>query len=481
VGLTIPDFPELPSRVLDVNASECPSGLKLITDTKSKVARFATLSHRWGTQKFLLATKSSLQQLKEGISFDDLSKTFQDAVVITRRLGIPYLWIDSLCIIQDDKEDWARESEKMGVIYENAYINFAATGTEDASLGFLGPRQQEYQHVKFPASLQNPNGPSIYFTDQPGPKFSSSVDKAELNNRGWVLQERTLSRRTAHFANDQIYWECASCRASEDGQISFSNSEPGLKTMQVFQKPRHEYSWEPPFTSQTVIPVDKLEPAWAKMLTQYSLCKLTYSSDKLPALQGLADRVRARTGLVYHFGHFFDQSSRISILLVWFVGNEMMSNIPSSPRVPTWSCLATDGPLSFFTHETTKPVAKIMGLKIGVFYPEIPNHVALQISGKIRIARKGPTNGQNARFFTMFANQNLGPVEFDDPRNTPDEFTCLLMFRKVEYGRGESDLSLILKEVDTSEYGTVYRRIGIGHVHPTSFFAACEETSLILI
>ncbi|KAN0077636.1 Heterokaryon incompatibility protein (HET) domain containing protein [Elaphomyces granulatus] len=161
---------ELPTRVLAVGS---PKDLRLHCSKKDEKGKYIALSHCWGAnqgQLPLRTTKDKLKDYKQHIEFSELPQTFQDAVTVAREIGIEYLWIDSLCIIQDDSGDWKEESQKM--------------------------------EQKLPESLmrKTPTGKS----------FKQAVDEGLLNTRGWVLQERALSRRTIHFTGSQIFWECGS-------------------------------------------------------------------------------------------------------------------------------------------------------------------------------------------------------------------------------------------------------------------------------
>ena len=104
-------------------------------ETQRELAHYTTLSHCWGKKRIVTTTKATLGQRKLEVQWPRLSRTFQDAINITRALGIRYIWIDSLCIIQDDKEDWERESAKMAEIYSCSYLNLAATGSADGDGG----------------------------------------------------------------------------------------------------------------------------------------------------------------------------------------------------------------------------------------------------------------------------------------------------------------------------------------------------------
>jgi len=128
----------LPTRVLDLRPERegDSNDLRLVV-TGNHSARYMTLSHCWGEFQPLLTTSANIKQREKNIAFNDLPRTFQEAVVVTRELGIRYLWIDCLCIIQGDKEDWDLESGRMADVYSNSYMNIAATKAKDCHGGLF--------------------------------------------------------------------------------------------------------------------------------------------------------------------------------------------------------------------------------------------------------------------------------------------------------------------------------------------------------
>jgi len=197
----------LPTRLLDVSDND--SGIiRLLTNRRGHNERgeYVALSHRWGLpqQHAKFCTyKSNIEELARGIDVARLPKTFQDAVHVTRGLGLHLLWIDSLCIVQDDQDDWETESKFMERVFSSAYCTIAASCAKGTSDGFLKPRP-ERQCV----TMQRPNGDGTYYVCAAIDDFYRDVDQGELNQRGWVLQERALSRRTIYFTETQSYWEC---------------------------------------------------------------------------------------------------------------------------------------------------------------------------------------------------------------------------------------------------------------------------------
>jgi hypothetical protein len=116
----------LPSRVLDVRLGQENDGISLV-ETNLELGIFVTLSHCWGKAKFIQTTKATLEDREKNIPFNHLPQAFQDAVAITRRLGVRYLWINSLCIIQDVLSDWEIESSRMASIFSNSWLNLASS------------------------------------------------------------------------------------------------------------------------------------------------------------------------------------------------------------------------------------------------------------------------------------------------------------------------------------------------------------------
>lgn len=197
---------QLPTRLLDLGENDAES-IRLTENDSTTLAtgRYIALSHRWGdmddTQR-VCTYKHNIEDRKAHIPFDELPASFQDAVRVTRALGVRYLWIDSLCIIQNCEKDWATEAGKMEVVFSNAYCTIAASSATSSLAGFLGERgQRDVTRVPMPG------GESLYLAEHID-NFHADVENSVLSSRGWVFQERALSRRTLYFTSTQIYWEC---------------------------------------------------------------------------------------------------------------------------------------------------------------------------------------------------------------------------------------------------------------------------------
>jgi hypothetical protein len=291
----------LPRRVIDVGWNENSTKLKLYDTKGVKKGVYIALSHRWGEdyEQYNTTTANFLARL-EDIPFADLPPTFQHAVIATRRLSIQFLWIDSLCIIQDDDDDWARESKRMQDTFALAYFTIAATSAA-VDKGFL------YRSADHFARLGHDT--SYAYISKAGADFNRDVEQGELNQRGWVLQERALSRRIIHFTAAQTYWECGSaiwCESNEtiDYRSALSSSDfPKLDSSGSTGDPRSTFT---------------------DIFQRYSQLGLTKSRDRPVAVGALENRLQEfyRTESVYGIVRdFFGES------LLWQGSNSQVEPI----------------------------------------------------------------------------------------------------------------------------------------------------------
>jgi len=220
--------PKLPTRLINVG-TYLSNVVHLINTYEKKAELYTTLSHCWGKINKLPRTKKqNIEEHMQGIHLEILPQTFQDAVLVTRELGLKYLWIDSLCIIQGDKDDWDAESSRMAETYENGFLNLAASYSSDSNGGFMLERNSlqvtlfNWNHSVKPITSKNQDdkwmeSESISWTYGSLQQFATTglERRPALATRGWVLQESVLSPRTAHFLPGQVIWECCEAVATE--------------------------------------------------------------------------------------------------------------------------------------------------------------------------------------------------------------------------------------------------------------------------
>ena len=215
----------LPSRVLDVSHFS-EGGISLYV-TDQEIEPYAALSHCWGGEVPMKTTTSNYDAQQNHIAVDNLPSNFKDAIEVTRRLGLRYLWIDALCIIQDDLSDWEVESREMSSIYGDAHVVIGADGAKGAEDGFLQD-SPEYNSMhadgKFAlVAVVDDEQADVYVSKCPEHHDTCSlldtatlseqyedVIENPLSQRAWAFQEQLLARRMVHFTKEEMVWECRS-------------------------------------------------------------------------------------------------------------------------------------------------------------------------------------------------------------------------------------------------------------------------------
>lgn len=199
----------MPSRLLNVSPSAQPNEICLETKFSTKSTRYIALSYCWGQDTVDKARSwrtivGNLHERCDGFMLSDLPKTLRDAVMVTRHLGVQYLWVDSLCIIQggDGGRDWGEESKRMEAVYASAYCTIAATAAPDSRSGFLKTKDIT-NRIDLRCKTSQILDVSTIISN-----LDADINDAPLNKRAWVTQERYLSARTIHFCTNRVYVEC---------------------------------------------------------------------------------------------------------------------------------------------------------------------------------------------------------------------------------------------------------------------------------
>lgn len=229
LGETVP----LPSRVVDVGPPDASQSPRLV-ETNGMRGTYLTLSHCWGVAGVMAKTLiANLEDRKKDIEIESLSANLRDAIITTRRLGFRYLWIDSLCIIQDSTPDWETEASRMAQIYNHSTMTISASRASSSDSGFL----RETEDAPGFVAMTHPGNHGQYYLGKAAPESSSylsDVERGPLNSRGWTLQERVLSRRSIFFGQNQMHWECQTARCSQSTQMEpqeFSEMTGGVSSL----------------------------------------------------------------------------------------------------------------------------------------------------------------------------------------------------------------------------------------------------------
>ncbi|KAL8794951.1 MAG: hypothetical protein Q9195_002533 [Heterodermia aff. obscurata] len=281
--------------------------------------------------------------MKTGISVEDLPRSFQHAILVTGWFQCRYLWIDSLCIIQDSIEDWQSESGLMRHVYKNAWLNIAATAASDSSSGLFFDRVPSLVSTGTVSTCWEgslPKGTFYFFLRD---FWEDGVGRAPLNRRAWVVQERFLSRRNLHFGSRGMFFECHELEACE----TFP------KRLPIFFK----QAWVNRFKEIDVPPTqDAADRAksflrnWQKISTVYMDSNLTCVGDKMVALSGVADEFQNMSSYTYLAGLW--KECYLANQLLWRLSSSKRQSNgepcgrPSAYRAPSWSWLSLDASIA---------------------------------------------------------------------------------------------------------------------------------------
>lgn len=365
----------LPTRVLDISTE-----VVRLFHTQGKAGRYVALSHCWGLRaQTLPRTRSfNIRLHEEGISLDRLSAKFRDAIAFVRSLGIRYIWIDSLCIVQDDEEDWRREGSRMASIYSNAYLVIAAAArSTETDPGMFSPVDSAFDaHDLDP---QDGETTGIFarraLAHIPRNKgrtgWQRSVvkipEELDLLRRGWVFQERYLSPRVLFFGPEELSWECAGFRACQcSGKsvhsmpIDNSSSASDNDDFEWHYNTKRYYSASALRQILTTGGGAQVARRWLRCVQEYTNLLLTFDKDIFPALSGLARVFGQVLDSRYVAGIWEDF---VHLGLVWHVN--AWNERPKQWRAPTWSWASAKGPVTTIMKglsEGLSPTAEVVDI-----------------------------------------------------------------------------------------------------------------------
>ncbi|KAI1206340.1 HET-domain-containing protein [Annulohypoxylon truncatum] len=366
-GNNIPDH-ELPTRVIDLgDISKGEAAHIRLYETHGEKAPYATLSHCWGGAIPSITLTTNKASRTDSLPVSSLPQNFKDAIEVTRALGIRYLWIDALCIIQDSKPDWLREAGRMSAVYAGAAVVLSALDAPASTTGFLKPN-------RLPLATLN----AAFGIQKVLPELNDYLQTCPLVSRGWCMQERLLAPRLLHFGREQLFWECRALFRAEDGR-DFTGESDG-HVMAEFLRIRKRIGGAA--ARGEGLPCD----AWYQLLQEYTTRRFTVATDKLPALAGAAGlfvkangNEGAGLGATYVAGLWKEDLARGLLWCahydhmpgrkVWGISStDRISALarPTERRAPSWSWAALDGHLDFWALRIGGFVVEVLDVKMSV-------------------------------------------------------------------------------------------------------------------
>ncbi|KAF1842951.1 HET-domain-containing protein [Cucurbitaria berberidis CBS 394.84] len=472
----------LPGRLLCLIDS--PEATIRLVVPQSDSIKYCVLSHRWGasapTSRLML---SNIEQYKHTIAVDMLPKSFRDAIKISRSLAISHIWIDSLCIIQDSREDWECESRKMDSIFEGATCTIAAAGAEDSGQGCFADRnpleQSKCRLMNTPWYISGRMGSTL--------DVQEATSITPLSERGWIFQERLLSPRTLSFGKRGIIWHCARGAATEqdpDGWSLLGDYSAYVDKIFGSNSPVGDWKpWPQGFTFQSKHYLESLMTRawtnwnekpdsrsaycfhrdWMGIVQAYSNCKLTKSEDRLAALSGIVNRV----GMYDHsvspsyqpFSSYIVGAWKPTMLLdvLWYRQSSTLDQATFNTRFPFWSWASVNGRVGSIAHRDIPaetiiaalehPIASFLGTEV------VSDRRALIFKGALMPAHI--SSDRKLVYFTCFKQSHHMRCFIDWPRVT--ENACYFMPVFIE-----PEIWLGLLVVTTESMSTNrWRRVGV--------------------
>ncbi|UPL01158.1 hypothetical protein LCI18_012092 [Fusarium solani-melongenae] len=325
----------LPSRVLQLTSDGKATIVRLIDLNSSTPVEYAALSYSWGhtpARPLLTTTRKNLDQMWRGIDVSQLPSTLRDAVAVCSRLGIDMLWVDSLCIIQDDTTDWDKESQKMGDVYQNAFVTIISASTHSCHESFLNNMRQRSValarsgtgDVCIKARRTATRGHHFRFNES----YGEEVDP--IDGQAWTLQERVLSSRAIVFTGAEIQWQCRASKTCECGLPS----EETISEIIREQLSKANPGWDP-------------NKAWWLFLAGYTRRSLTIVKDRLPALSAIARLMSTPIDSEYFAGLW---SNSLIKEMCWTVLPHRNAYFLTTYIAPSFSWVSVVGPMRYRTY-----------------------------------------------------------------------------------------------------------------------------------
>lgn len=463
-----------PTRLLDLGDAMT----KLVLSAERKLSGpYAALSYCWGPNpNFLRLTTSNFRDLQAGVLYSDLPIAFRQAIQLIKGLSIRYVWIDSLCIIQSNSEDWQIECDRMQGVYSNSVLNLslaqAAHPNETCMSGFNHNATPPFE-VEITGLISSGESKEHTYTVIQQYYYQKAMYDQPIARRAWVLQERTLATRVLTIGLGELFWDCCQLTNASESLPQGLNDLGSSLGGPVNSIPQ---------TSDGTV----LERAWLRIVDDYTARELTYPEvDKLTALSAIADRMGRAMQDSYITGHFSRMMPRS---LNWKVKTSQPEHIREdlsrrTPRrlskgassmkggrqikTPTWSWASIDGPINTFelrSNESQECVAKVVTFGLRAVDREdtasFMDNTLLEIQAYCtEIEWHGDRPKRPDIFKAWKDDYHWFTISIDDPEDQPTEGAKLMIASIVMIDYMGVLEGLVLKKTGSEEHDA-YERIG---------------------
>lgn len=345
---------DLPTRLLDVSEAK----LRLRSTEGLDEAQYTALSYCWGGDHYQPnqlkgGPGGNLQHFLKGVPLSTFPQTLQDAIIITRELGVPFIWIDSACIIQNDEEDKRREIAKMRRIYANSHVTIIASTARTAADGFLQDREFPPCPIKVPFPCASGVVGSMDLRHKLHSGWTQhDVRSSHTDKRAWTMEEKLLSTRILMYTDKQLRWICNTTRDCDGGHIESYQDDVVIDPDRVLYvnlnvNPDRLDDYMQLSSSLAIDEHEKFKDVWGILVTCYTRRSVTNVKDRLRAIGGIAEAFSRQTGYRYLAGLWRET---LAYNLLYKESNP----IDISP--PEWDMSRHEDP-SFFQKQIKRPTA----------------------------------------------------------------------------------------------------------------------------
>ncbi|KAI9704665.1 MAG: hypothetical protein M1820_005413 [Bogoriella megaspora] len=434
--------PYLPTRIIDVGLIKGHADTfqepVLVENSRVKAnahatCRYVALSYCWGQNPNAVKTTfANYPAHKQLIELSSLPKTIQDAILLTRYLRIPYLWVDALCIIQDDPDDWAREAGTMRSVYSSAELTISASTASASSEGIFGP--QRFGTPARPLSCSGGKAKVCQNIAREHNRFEVQMcmpSPLPITRRAWTLQESVLSNRVVHYTGNELVWECNEWYRCECGLAEYQIEDDDDVTARLIRQP----------DLLRVSSRAGIHKKWRDLVVMYTERQLSYDVDKLVAINGIADSV-ARAILMKPIDRYLAGlwSDDLAHGLLWAVEDDWFRQSrdatfvyrrPKAWRAPSWSWAAVEGPVDY------PPLTKLTS-EIQLVAAEIEPRTQHDTTGRI-ISAKLILKGKMVRGVGLVAHKNTS-AQKNTRRDHINGFRHQVVYKGASYDFLPDDL-----------------------------------------
>ncbi|ETS86958.1 hypothetical protein PFICI_00786 [Pestalotiopsis fici W106-1] len=464
-GACTPVVSILPKRLVTTGVSDGPIRLVRTAKFTQKAVRYATLSHCWGDKLPLRTTSGNEAMLEKGIPESMLPRTFRDAIELACRIDIPYLWIDALCIRQDDPVEWAQEAAMMKDIYAGSVLTIAAANgrcSDDGCLTAMAPDDSfrpvgPFRDINFTVKVSH--GHSLHIRAHNGDTRSLTRETA-LSSRGWVLQEDVLSRRIVYCMLPELHWRCQCCYQIESGAaFDLRNNNNVLPSV--------------PGRPQA-----SLHDVWYQWMANYSGREFTFTKDRLSAMAGIVEFFTSISGYRHILGCWENSFAQG---LLWLPLSRKPPNV-GIPGIPSWSWLTRHDDVSY-DHWTSRDKNAVHEYHVklldwNVLWTGTPfvsgiKAAQVQVRGPVQdivlsVAPEGRDfNPPKMNVGDEVPDFEKGPIPWcctgriDHGSGAKQSYTCLLVLSSGSPTPYQEVALLLEPVISNDSTGTTYRRVGI--------------------